>query len=59
MLILEGLVGDPLDCSPLASSVHGVLQARILEWVAISFSFIALGEPENSQGISLLKSPFV
>ena len=26
------------DCSPPASSVHGILQARILEWVAISFS---------------------
>ena len=29
---------DPLDCSPSGSSVHGVLLARILEWVAISFS---------------------
>ena len=29
---------DPLDCSPPGSSVHGILQARILEWVAISFS---------------------
>ena len=29
---------DPMDCSPEGSSVHGVLQARILEWVAISFS---------------------
>ena len=29
---------DPLDCSPSGSSVHGVLQARILEWVAIPFS---------------------
>ena len=29
---------DPMDCSPPASSVHGILQARILEWVAISFS---------------------
>ena len=28
---------DPMDCSPLGSSVHGILQARILEWVAISF----------------------
>ena len=27
---------DPLDCSPPGSSVHGILQARILEWVAIS-----------------------
>ena len=29
---------DPMDCSPQGSSVHGILQARILEWVAISFS---------------------
>ena len=27
-----------VDCSPPGSSVHGILQARILEWVAISFS---------------------
>ena len=29
---------DPLKCSPPDSSVHGVFQARILEWVAIFFS---------------------
>ena len=29
---------DPTDSSPLGSSVPGILQARILEWVAISFS---------------------
>ena len=29
---------DPKDCSPPGSSVHGILQARILQWVAISFS---------------------
>ena len=29
---------DPMDCSPSGSSVHGILQARILEWVAIPFS---------------------
>ena len=29
---------DPVDCSPPGSSIHGILQARILEWVAISFS---------------------
>ena len=29
---------DPVDRSPPGSSVHGILQARILEWVAISFS---------------------
>ena len=29
---------DPLDCSPSGSSVHGMSQARILEWVAMPFS---------------------
>ena len=29
---------DPMDCSPPCSSVHGVPQARILEWVATAFS---------------------
>ena len=29
---------DPMDCSPPGSSVHGILQAGILEWVAIAFS---------------------
>ena len=29
---------DPMDGSPSGSSVHGILQVRILEWVAISFS---------------------
>ena len=29
---------DPMDCSPLGSSVHGIIPARILEWVAISYS---------------------
>ena len=29
---------DPADCNPPGFSVHGILQARILEWVAISFS---------------------
>ena len=29
---------DPVDCSPPGSSVHGILQGRILEWVALPFS---------------------
>ena len=29
---------NPMDCSPPGFSVHGILQAKILEWVAISFS---------------------
>ena len=29
---------DPMDCSLPGSSVHGIFQARVLEWAAISFS---------------------
>ena len=29
---------DPMDCSPPGSSIHGIFQARVLEWGAISFS---------------------
>ena len=32
------LFATPVDCSLPGSSLHGILQARILEWVAISFS---------------------
>ena len=31
-------LSDPMDCSPRGSSVHGICQARVLEWVAIAFS---------------------
>ena len=30
-------LSDPMDCSPPGSSVHGIFQARVLEWVAIAF----------------------
>ena len=33
-----GLSCDPMDCSPPSSSVNGIFQAIILEWIAISFS---------------------
>ena len=41
---------DPMDCSLPGSSVHGIFQARVLEWVAIAFSFWRL-EVRN-QGVS-------
>jgi len=31
-------LSDPMVCSPPGSSVHGIFQARVLEWIAISFS---------------------
>jgi len=35
-------LGDPMDCSPPGSSVHGIFQARVLEWGAIAFSILNL-----------------
>ena len=31
-------LSNPMDCSPLGSSVHGIFQAGVLEWGAIAFS---------------------
>ena len=33
-------LSDPMDCSPPGSSIHGIFQARVLEWGAIAFSII-------------------
>ena len=44
-----------MDCSPPGSSVHGIHQARILEWVAISFSRIFLTQGSNP-GFSVLQA---
>ena len=37
-------LGDPIDCSLPGSSVHGIFQARVLEWVAIAFSGLTTQE---------------
>ena len=34
----QGLSCDPMDCNQSGSSLHGSLQARVLEWIAISYS---------------------
>ena len=41
---------DPMDCSQPGSSVHGIFQARVLEWGAIAFSTmdLSLGELQDS-----------
>ena len=44
---------DPMDCSPPGSSVHEISQARILEWVAISYSRES-SEPRNQTCISCI-----
>ena len=43
---------DPIDGSPPGSPIPGILQARILEWAAISFKFISIGN-RFSQNLSL------
>ena len=42
---------DPMDCSLPGSSIHGILQARILEWVAIS-SFRWSSQPRDQTRVS-------
>ena len=48
---------NPMDCSPPGSSVHGILQARILEWIAIPFSRGSSG-PRNWTGVSYVAGRF-
>ena len=46
---------DPVDCSPPGSSARGILQARILEWVAISFSR-GSSQPRHQTQVSCIAS---
>ena len=41
---------DPMDCSPPGSSVHGIFQARVLEWGAIAFSVFTTRGPNKRVG---------
>ena len=52
---------NPMDCSPSGSPVHGIPQARILEWVAISFSrgFFWIGWRENMNKVEVPFNPVV
>ena len=43
-----------MDCSPLGSSVHGILQMRILEWVTMAFS---RRPPQSRMELTSLASP--
>ena len=36
-------LSDPMDCSPQGSSVHGIFQARVLEWGAIASEWVLNG----------------
>ena len=51
------ILHDLMDCSPPGSSVHGILQARILEWVVISFSR-GSSQPRDWTGISCIAGRF-
>ena len=46
---------DPMDCRPLGSFAHGILQARILEWVAMPFSKES-SQPKDQMHISYVSS---
>ena len=48
---------DPTNCSPPGFSVHGILQARILEWIAIPFSRVS-SRPRNQTLVSCIAGRF-
>ena len=48
---------DPMDCSLSGSSVHGIFQARVLEWIAISFSK-GSSRPRNQTRVSSIAGRF-
>ena len=47
-------LGGPVDCSPPGSSVHGILQARMLEWVAMPSSRRTSWPRDGTASLSLL-----
>ena len=48
---------DPMDCSPPGSSVHGILQERTLEWVAISSPWRSTPPRSRPHNLASLASP--
>ena len=46
-------LSDPMDCSLPGSSIHGISQARVLEWGAIAFSVTNLDSTLKSRDITL------
>ena len=43
------ILSDPMDCSLPGSSIHGISQARVLEWGAVAFSVPYLSNQQNQQ----------
>ena len=46
-------LSDPMDCSPPGSSIHGIFQARVLEWGTIAFSITIAGLLQKHSMLSL------
>ena len=44
-------LGDPVDCSPPGSSIHGIFEARVLEWGAIAFSMLHTIHPKSIERV--------
>ena len=59
MLVTQSgpILCDPMDCNPPESSVHGILRARILEWVAIPF-FRGSSWPRDQTQVSCIAGKF-
>ena len=51
-------LSDPMDCSLPGSSIHGIFQARVLEWGAIAFSELALRSLKITHGFKKTASIF-
>ena len=51
-------LSDPMDCSLSGSSIHGIFQARVLEWGAIAFSAASAGDVRDTVSVpGLVRSP--
>ena len=48
-------LSDPMDCSLPGSSVHGIFQARVLEWGAIAFSICIYTHKQNQHSTTTIK----
>ena len=48
---------DPMGCSPPGSSIHGIFQARVLEWVAIAFSTFPMSQFFSSESVLHIRWP--
>ena len=45
------ILSDPMDCMPPGSSIHGIFQARVLEWAAIAFSIVTFSSVQFSHSV--------